>query len=300
MKTALAADRARRCVVTGLAVAYIVWKIDLRKTVDVLRRRRARGGSRSRSGSWSARCRRWPALAVADGGAGHATTASGGSRARTSSRTRRGRCCRPRSAATRCASSRRRGGTGGRTADVTALGAARARARRRRRRSCSAASGSCSRSGSYDVGAYLWVEGVFVARHARARVRLLRALGPAAARARACRCCARLRVERPCGAFYEGVHDYRGHPRLLARRVRVHHRAPGRARARDLGGGARRSGIELGPRIYYVMGPLLFLVMLVPFTINGFAVREAFFVSFLGSSASAPTRRSRPGSSSSW
>ena len=31
------------------------------------------------------------------------------------------------------------------------------------------------------------------------------------------------------------------------------------------------------------MGPLLFLVMLVPFTINGLAVREAFFVSFLGS-----------------
>ena len=30
------------------------------------------------------------------------------------------------------------------------------------------------------------------------------------------------------------------------------------------------------------MGPLLFLVMLVPFTINGLAVREAFFVSFLG------------------
>jgi len=32
-----------------------------------------------------------------------------------------------------------------------------------------------------------------------------------------------------------------------------------------------------------VMGPLFFLVLLVPFTINGFAVREAFFVSFLGS-----------------
>jgi hypothetical protein len=30
------------------------------------------------------------------------------------------------------------------------------------------------------------------------------------------------------------------------------------------------------------MGPLLFLVMLVPFTINGFALRESFFVSFLG------------------
>src|SRR5207249_2745726 len=46
---------------------------------------------------------------------------------------------------------------------------------------------------------------------------------------------------------------------------------------------ARAVGIELGPRIYYVMGPLFFLVLLVPFTLNGFAVREAFFVSFLGS-----------------
>jgi hypothetical protein len=41
-------------------------------------------------------------------------------------------------------------------------------------------------------------------------------------------------------------------------------------------------GIDLSPRPYYVMGPLLFLVMLVPFTINGLAVRESFFVSFLG------------------
>ena len=30
------------------------------------------------------------------------------------------------------------------------------------------------------------------------------------------------------------------------------------------------------------MGPLLFLVMLVPFTVNGLAVRESFFVCFLG------------------
>jgi uncharacterized membrane protein YbhN (UPF0104 family) len=41
-------------------------------------------------------------------------------------------------------------------------------------------------------------------------------------------------------------------------------------------------GVDLTPRPYYVMGPLLFLVMLVPFTINGLAVRESFFVSFLG------------------
>ena len=30
------------------------------------------------------------------------------------------------------------------------------------------------------------------------------------------------------------------------------------------------------------MGPILFLVLLAPFTINGLAVRESFFVSFLG------------------
>jgi hypothetical protein len=31
-----------------------------------------------------------------------------------------------------------------------------------------------------------------------------------------------------------------------------------------------------------ILGPLLFLVMMVPFTINGLGVREAFFVAFLG------------------
>ena len=44
----------------------------------------------------------------------------------------------------------------------------------------------------------------------------------------------------------------------------------------------RAVGIELGLLPYVVLGPLLFLVMLVPFTLNGIAVREAFFVSFLG------------------
>ena len=35
-------------VVTALARAYILWKIDLGKTVDILARRRPRRGSRSR------------------------------------------------------------------------------------------------------------------------------------------------------------------------------------------------------------------------------------------------------------
>jgi glycosyltransferase 2 family protein len=49
-------------------------------------------------------------------------------------------------------------------------------------------------------------------------------------------------------------------------------------------------GVDLSPRPYYVMGPLLFLVMLVPFTVNGLAVRESFFVSFLGKLHVQPDR----------
>jgi hypothetical protein len=44
----------------------------------------------------------------------------------------------------------------------------------------------------------------------------------------------------------------------------------------------RAVGVELSPRPYYVMGPLLFLVLLLPVSVNGIAVRESFFVSFLG------------------
>jgi hypothetical protein len=41
-------------------------------------------------------------------------------------------------------------------------------------------------------------------------------------------------------------------------------------------------GLDISPLVYVIFGPLLFLVMLVPFTINGLGVREAFFVAFLG------------------
>jgi uncharacterized membrane protein YbhN (UPF0104 family) len=45
---------------------------------------------------------------------------------------------------------------------------------------------------------------------------------------------------------------------------------------------AEAVGVDLSPLPYFVMGPIFFLVMLAPFTVNGFALREAFFVSFLG------------------
>src|ERR671937_1380610 len=134
--------------------------------------------------------------------------------------------------------------------------------------------------GRYDIVAYVWIELAFVvgtivlavlffARAARAPLRtfvpLLR----------------RLRVERPLRALYDGVHAFRGHTRLMIG-VLALTLAVQAYRVLAIWMTGRAVGVDLSPRPYYVMGPLLFLVMLVPFTINGLAVREAFFVSFLG------------------
>ena len=135
--------------------------------------------------------------------------------------------------------------------------------------------------GQFDVSAYLWIEGVFVfgtillsflffARSARPLLRLTRPL------------LERLRIAGPVRTFYESIHHYRGRPRLLGKVLAVTF-AVQAVRILAIWASAKAVGIDLDVRVYYVMGPLLFLVMLVPFTLNGIAVREAFFVSFLGS-----------------
>jgi uncharacterized protein (TIRG00374 family) len=139
--------------------------------------------------------------------------------------------------------------------------------------------------GRYDIGAYLWLEGIFVAGtfllifvfFARSARPLLVRLRPLLTR---------LRIDRPLKAFYDGVHHYRGHTRLMAG-VLAFTTAVQAVRILSIWAAAKAVGIDLEPRIYFVMGPLFFLVLLVPFTLNGFAVREAFFVSFLGSAGVA-------------
>jgi glycosyltransferase 2 family protein len=143
-----------------------------------------------------------------------------------------------------------------------------------------AAAGFVLALGRYDVGGYLWIQLFFVlativlavalfSRSARRPLRLLVPLLRA------------VRLERPLRAVYEGIHAYRRHAALLAG-VFALTLAVQAVRILAIWFSALAVGIELSPRVFYVMGPLLFLVMLVPFTINGFAVREAFFVSFLG------------------
>ena len=134
--------------------------------------------------------------------------------------------------------------------------------------------------GHYDVGPYLWIEAIFViatvifgfllfSKRARPLLRLVRPL------------LAIVRLDRLARQVYEAMHSYRDHVAVLFVVFLVTLGVQA-ARVLAIWLSGEAVGIDLSPRPYYVMGPLLFLVMLVPFTLNGLAVREAFFVSFLG------------------
>ena len=135
--------------------------------------------------------------------------------------------------------------------------------------------------GRYSIGAYLWPEAIFVVGTIAAGIvffsrtvrRQLTFVLPFVRRAAPREACAR---------------RLRGDPRLprsrrdAARRLGRHGRAAARShRSRSTPPAARsESSSRRSPTS--CSGPLLFLVMLVPFTVNGLGVREAFFVSFLG------------------
>jgi uncharacterized protein (TIRG00374 family) len=134
--------------------------------------------------------------------------------------------------------------------------------------------------GRYDIGAYYWIEALFVVLTVLAGIvffsRRLRGL---------LRTCVpflrRLRIDRFVRAAYEGIHGYRNHVGTLFG-VSVVTACAQLARCLAIWASGKAVGIDLAVLPYIVLGPLLFLVMLVPFTLNGLAVREAFFVSFLG------------------
>jgi uncharacterized membrane protein YbhN (UPF0104 family) len=134
--------------------------------------------------------------------------------------------------------------------------------------------------GRYRIGAYLWIELCFVLGTIAVAIvffstAVRRRLGFLVPIVR------RLKVEKPARAVYEGIHGYRSHPRTLLL-VGVTTAFVQVTRIFAIYAAGRAVGIHLSPVPYVVLGPLLFLVMLVPFTINGLAVREAFFVNFLG------------------
>jgi uncharacterized protein (TIRG00374 family) len=265
-------------VVTGLCTAYLVWKIDLSQTLHLLAHTQVGyflAAVAIMIGSVWPMAWRWQRLLVARGIHDRLTwlvrayfvaytagqilpTAVGGDAVRIYE------------------SARRHTGRGGQVAASVllerALGGAATLAL--------AAVGFVLAVGHYDVGAYLWIEGAFViGTVVLAFLFFSRRMRPLLARTvpllRA------VRLERPIRAAYEGIHAYRDHPGLLGG-VFALTLAVQAVRVLAIWLAGKAVGVDLSPRPYYVMGPLLFLVLLVPFSVNGIAVRESFFVSFLG------------------
>jgi len=142
-----------------------------------------------------------------------------------------------------------------------------------------AAAGFALAVGRYSIGGYVWLElalvvlavvGAFVLFSTRLHP-LLRRLRPLLRP---------FRIEGTLREVYLAIHSFRDNVGLLIAMFALTLVVQA-ARVLAIWCAGKAVGVDLSPRPYYVMGPLLFLVMLVPFTINGLAVRESFFVSFL-------------------
>jgi glycosyltransferase 2 family protein len=265
-------------LVTGLATAYIVWKIDVRQTAHVL--------ANASVGWWLASCAiwvlsvwplswRWQRLLASSGiherlgwlvrttfvsyaAAQILPTSLGGDASRIYE------------------TARRHPGTRGPVAGTVLL----ERALGGAATLVLAAVGLVLAAGRYSIGGYVWVEFAFVVIGMVAAFVVFSArLHPVLHRVRPG--LSRLRIEAVLRDVYLALHAY-GKRKLLLCWVFALTLAVQAARVLAIWCCGKAVGIDLSPRPYYVMGPLLFLVMLVPFTINGFAVRESFFVSFLG------------------
>ena len=258
-------------IVTGLCAAYILWKIDVGRTAHVIAHARPLWLLASvavMAGSVWPMAWRWQKLLAAHGvhdslgrlvrtyfvgyAAGQVLpTALGGDASRIYETTRR------------------HPGAGASAAGTVllerALGAAATLVL--------AAAGFALAVGRYDVGGYLWIELAFVVVTAVAGIVLFSRRIAAVAQP-----LLRVRIVRD---VYTAMHSFRDEGWLLAAMFALTLVVQA-ARVLAIWFAAKAVGVDLSPRPYYVMGPLLFLVALVPFTVNGFAVRESFFVSFLG------------------
>jgi uncharacterized protein (TIRG00374 family) len=90
----------------------------------------------------------------------------------------------------------------------------------------------------------------------------------------------RLRLERPLTSLYLAMHGYRSRPTVLLFVTAL--TVVGQlVRIAAIWMCGEAVGIDVSPLVYLILGPFLFLVQMVPITLNGLGVREAFFVAFL-------------------
>jgi glycosyltransferase 2 family protein len=89
-----------------------------------------------------------------------------------------------------------------------------------------------------------------------------------------------IRLHRPLSAVWTALHGYRSQKRALALALAATIGVQFvRMLAIWLCGEA--VGVDVSPLVYVILGPLLFLVTMIPVTVNGLGVRESFFVFFL-------------------
>jgi uncharacterized protein (TIRG00374 family) len=135
--------------------------------------------------------------------------------------------------------------------------------------------------GRYDDITYLvWIELLFLALVGAGLV-LLFSKRAASHLSRLAPLAERVKLERAGRSLYQAMHGYRDRPwvlvGVLALTIVLQF-----IRVLSIWLCGLAVGVDESPLVYVILGPLLFLVMMVPFTINGLGVREAFFVAFLG------------------
>ena len=90
----------------------------------------------------------------------------------------------------------------------------------------------------------------------------------------------RLRLQAPLESVHTALHGYRSAKGALGFAL-VLTVATQLLRTASIWFCGEAVGLDLSPLVYLILGPLLFFVVLMPLTINGLGVREAFFVAFL-------------------
>jgi uncharacterized protein (TIRG00374 family) len=130
------------------------------------------------------------------------------------------------------------------------------------------------------IGPFIWVEGASVAVllvlglllfSRRANAFLQKHIFPRGAA---------VRLHRPLSSVWTALHGYRWRPQALVLALIVSI-AVQFVRIIVIWLCGEAVGVHVSPLVYVILGPLLFLVTMVPVTVNGLGVRESFFVFFL-------------------
>ena len=132
-----------------------------------------------------------------------------------------------------------------------------------------------------DIAVLVWVEVGFVAAMVVLGVFLFHPPTARVLQERVFPLGSRLRIERPLTSLHAAMHGYRHQPVALLAALGLTLFVQ-LARIVAIWFCGEAVGVDVSPLVYFILGPLLYLVMMVPFTISGLGVREAFFVAFLG------------------